>query len=390
MRYYLLAGEASGDLHGYYLMRAIRETDPTAEFRFWGGDRMAEIGGAPVVHYRERAIMGFAQVIAKLPKVLGFLRRAKRDIAAWQPDRLIFIDNSGFNLPLARWAKPRGFATHYYIGPQVWASREGRIKTIKAAVDRMYVVLPFVKDFYTHHGYAAEFVGHPLLDVVDGFLAKYQSGASSFEPDFSVVSNKIQPIKTENFGGVKDNIVSMLPGSRGQEIAQMLPIMLAAAAHRPEANYVIAVAPARELGEYQRIFDAQTELPPKLYLSVGRTYELFAQADRAIITSGTASLEAGLFGVPQVICYRGSWLEYQIARRLIRVDHISLVNLVLGREVAKELVQNDLTPARLTNELDKLLAGPERDRQLRALGELRQKLGPPGAARRAAAMICES
>lgn len=387
MKYYLLAGEASGDLHGSYLMRAILDADPRAEFRYWGGNKMASVGGELVVHYKERSIMGFAKVVANLPKIMGFLQRAKTDIAEWQPDRVIFIDNSGFNLPVAKWAKKAGLNTHYYISPQVWASREGRVKAIKACIDRMYVVLPFVQEFYAKHDYEVEYVGHPLLEVVGDFLEEDGLGGKS-----GILKNRYFKIlgKKENFEGVKENpIIALLPGSRTQEIKSMLPIMLGAAANHRNYTYVIAQAPSQPIELYQQIIQ-QAVCPPDVRLVQDATYPLFSVAHAAMVTSGTATLETGLFKVPQVVCYKGSWLEYQIARRLIKVDYISLVNLAMGREVVPELIQQDLTAEKLSTTIAELLQGPARDQQLIALKELKKVLGDRGAPQRAAKFITAS
>lgn len=404
MKYYLLAGEASGDLHGAYLMKAILEKDPQAEFRFWGGDKMAAVAGELVVHYKERSFMGFAKVVANLPKVLGFLKRAKKDIAAWQPDRLVLIDNSGFNLPVAKWAKEQGFSTHYYISPQVWASRESRVKTIKACVDKMYVVLPFVKDFYAKHNYEVEYVGHPLLEVVGDFLEEW-SGNESIEAgreswtfgdfagfcektDIPVFQNTNILVQQENFDGVKEkSIIALLPGSRTQEIKSMLPIMLAAAASQPDYCYVIAQAPSQPQAFYQKIIQEAKERPAHLMLVNNATYPLFASAHAALVTSGTATLEAGLFEIPQVVCYKGSALEYQIAKRLIKVDYISLVNLAVNKQLVPELIQNELTVKNLSQHLANITEGPARTQQLQELAALKKVLGSRGAPQRAAAFI---
>lgn len=362
MKYYLLAGEASGDLHGAYLMQAIKRCDPDAKFRYWGGDRMATEGGELVVHYGERAFMGFIEIVRNLKKLLGFISRAKQDIAQWEPDRLIFIDNSGFNLRIAKWAKPAGFNTHYYISPQVWASRSGRVKTIKASIDRMYVVLPFVEDFYQQYDYPVEYVGHPLLDVVQD----HQSA-----PLFP-----------------KEKIIALLPGSRSQEISLMLPIMLAAAARFPEYRFIIAQAPAQNRSFYEGILAQSPVQPPRLEIIPEKTYAILQSAHAALVTSGTATLETALFDVPLVVCYKGSSISYAIARRIVKVKYISLVNLILDEPLLTELVQNDLTVDRLSEELKVILKGPARENQLSAFKRLRQRLGGAGAPDRAAAIIC--
>ncbi len=379
MKYYLLAGEASGDLHAAYLMQAIQAIDAAAVFRFWGGDRMQAVGGTLVVHYRERAIMGFAEVLKKLPKLAAFIWQCKQDIMAFQPDRLIFIDNSGFNLRIAPWAKAAGFNTHYYISPQVWASRSGRVATIQASVDQMYVVLPFVKDFYAAYGYEVQYVGHPLLDVVADFRAA--------KPD---------PLRWIDLKGgaamasPTTPIVALLPGSRKQEISSVLPIMLAAAARHPAYTYVIAVAPAQDLAFYQQLLAGVAQRPPTCRFVIGQTYALLAESEAALVTSGTATLETALFEVPQAVCYKGGWLSYQIAKRLIKTRYISLVNLVLDEALVPELLQNELSPATLAAALSELLQGPLRAQQQAAFPRLTKALGERGAAQKTAALIVQN
>ena len=358
LRYYLLAGEASGDLHGSRLVTALREQDPAAEIRAWGGDLMAEAGAEVVKHYRDLAFMGFVEVVKNLPTILGNFRECQSDIAAFRPDRLVLIDYPGFNLRMAKWARRSGYDVSYYISPQIWAWHTSRVKQVRANVDRMLVILPFEEEFYAEHGVKATFVGHPLLDVVNEVEA--------------------QPAAH----------VALLPGSRRQEISRSLPVMLAAAARLPEQQYVVAGAPGQDAAVYREIMDS-VPAPPRLELISGRTYEVLAGARAAAVTSGTATLETALFGVPQVVCYRGSRLNYWLAKRLVadRIKYISLVNLVMDGPVVQELIQDDFNPGRLADELKKTIAGPERDRQLRELAELRRALGEGGAAARAAAAI---
>ena len=358
MRYYLISGEASGDLHGARLVAALRERDPAAEIRAWGGDLMAAAGAEVVKHYRDLAFMGFVEVVKNLQTILGNFRECQADIAAFRPDRVVLIDYPGFNLRMAKWARRHGYDVSYYISPQLWAWHTSRVKQVKANVDRMLVILPFEEAFYAEHGVAATFVGHPLLDVVDAVADRPATH------------------------------VALLPGSRRQEISRSLPVMLAAAARLPEHRYVVAGAPGQDAAVYEEIMAAHPG-PPELELVSGRTYDILAGARAAAVTSGTATLETALFGVPQVVCYRGSRLNYWLARRLVadRIKYISLVNLVMDREVVPELIQDDLTGPRLAEELQKTIAGPERDRQLRELAELRRALGSGGAAARAAEAI---
>ena len=360
MRYYLIAGEASGDLHGAYLMRALKEQDPEAEFRFWGGDHMAQLGGAPVKHYRDLAFMGFVEVAKNLRTILANIKMAKEDILEFAPDRLILIDYPGFNLRIAKWARPEGLDISYYISPQIWAWHRSRVHQIKKNVDRMLVILPFEESFYAKYDYKAHFVGHPLLDVIADY---YQDAAPA----------------------TKDKI-ALLPGSRKQEIKTMLPIMLAASRQQPDYEYVLAQAPAQDDSFYNQLL-ANSVLPPRFSRVRGQTYDLLASAKAAMVTSGTATLEAGLFGVPLVVCYKGNWLSYQIARRLVDIKYISLVNLILDEPLVTELIQGDLQPNRLAKELQDILSGPGRERQLDGLNRLKTVWGEQGAPARAAQLI---
>ena len=360
MLYYLIAGEASGDLHGAKLIEALRRLDPEANIRAWGGELMAAAGADVVKDYRELAFMGFVEVVRNLPTILRNFRECQADIEAFAPDRLVLIDYPGFNLRMAKWARKRGYDISYYISPQIWAWHTSRVKQVRANVDRMLVILPFEEAFYAEHGVRATFVGHPLLDVV---------------------------------GQIEDRPrthVALLPGSRAQEIARSLPVMLAAAARLPTERYVIAGAPGQDAATYRPYLEA-AYVPPNLELVHGKTYAVLAAAHTAAVTSGTATLETALFGVPQVVCYRGSALNHWLARRLVasRIKFISLVNLVMDREVVPELIQAEFNPGRLAGQLEKVIAGPERDRQLRELRQLRRVLGAGGAADRAAAAIVE-
>ncbi|MBC6994012.1 lipid-A-disaccharide synthase [Neolewinella lacunae] len=373
MKYYLIAGEPSGDLHGSHLIRAIRAEDPTAEVRAWGGDLMAAAGATLAKHYRELAFMGVVEVIRNLPTILRNERFCRDDIAAFQPDRLVLIDYSGFNLRIAAWAKPAGFHVTYYISPQVWASRSSRVKRIRAYVDQMLVILPFEADWYAARGVPVTFVGHPLLDVVR-----------------EAESNGARPQDAEQVVQERRTI-ALLPGSRRQEITVGLPLMLAAAARHPEHDYVIAGAPAQEESFYAAIIAGATA-PPRVRVVMNATYQVLQSAHAAIVTSGTATLETALFGVPQVVVYRGNWLAYRIAKWMIanRIKYISLVNLVMDAPVVPELIQADFNPANLAGHLEKIIAGPLRDRQLKDLQLLRERLGEGGAAVRAARLITSS
>lgn len=351
-------------------MREIRRLQPAAELRAWGGDLMAAAGAEIVKHYRDLAFMGFVEVVANLPTILRNIRRCKEDVLAFAPDVLVLIDYPGFNLRIARWAKKEGIRVVYYISPQIWAWHSSRVHNIKKSVDRMLVILPFEQEFYANYEFPVDFVGHPLLDVV---------AAKEAEP--------LPDRATDHEPGTK--LVALLPGSRKQEIARMLAVMLAAAALRPAHTYALAMAPGQEESYYLNLLNELPTKPPRLILRSGATHDLLRRSDAALVTSGTATLETALFGVPEVVCYQAGNLSYQIARRLINVPYISLVNLVMDREIVTELIQSDLTPERLAAELDRLLQPDLQERFKEDYAELRHRLGDGGAAARAAALVCE-
>jgi lipid-A-disaccharide synthase len=364
MKYYIIAGEASGDLHGSNLMKALLKEDKNAEIRFWGGDLMQEVGGTLVVHYKERAFMGFVEVLMNLRKVLGMISFCKKDIAEYQPDVIIFIDNSGFNLRVAEWAKQQNFRTNYYISPQVWASRASRVEKIKRDVDQMYVILPFEKEFYKKYNYDVNFVGHPLIDAI-------ADRKQVSEVDFR---------KQYNLGDKP--IIALLPGSRKQEITKMLSVMLSLVDVFADYQFVIAGAPSQSFEFYKEIIGNK-----KVAFVDNRTYDLLSVSTAALVTSGTATLETALFKVPQVVCYKGSAISYQIAKRIITLEYISLVNLIMGKEVVKELIQNDFTKKNLSEELHKILEEKHRNQLFEHYYELEQKLGGKGASSNTAKSI---
>jgi len=369
MRYYLIAGEASGDLHGSNLIAAIKELDTAVAFRCWGGDKMEAAGAAVVKHYRDLAFMGFAEVIMNLRTIFKNLDFCKSDILAYKPDALILIDYPGFNMRIAKWAKQQGIKIIYYISPQVWAWKENRVKTIKACVDKMLVILPFEKAFYKKWNYEVEYVGHPLVEVIDDFTKRYNSRAA----DLGLTNEQLQA--TSN---TKDKqLIALLPGSRKQEILKKLPIMLEVAKHFPDYKFVVAKAPGLDENFYNIL------LAPYKNVSwvVNKTYELLSQAKAALVTSGTATLETALFAVPEVICYKGSPISYQIAKRLIKIKFIGLVNLIMDKEVVKELIQHELTPANLQRELKELLYNEAKQAQLQKdYADLKTLLGAGGHA----------
>lgn len=361
MKYYIIAGEASGDLHGSNLMKALLTQDPEAEFRFWGGDNMEEVAGAAVRHIRDLAFMGFVEVIKHLRTILGNIKFCKKDIEAFQPDVLVLIDYPGFNLRIAAWAKQRGIKIAYYISPQIWAWKEGRVKQIRRDVDKMLVILPFEKDFYAKHNMQAIYVGHPLSEVIETSLKM---------PEIEIAQKPI---------------IALLPGSRKQEIQAKLPVMLSMIRFFPKYHFVIAQAPAQEEAFYQTIlrkYDAQVPLLK------GNTYQLLRQARAALVTSGTATLETALLRCPQIVCYRGNPISYLVARRLIRVKYISLVNLILDRKAVPELIQDELNTENLRAHLEDLLKDtPVREAMLSDYDDLWKMLAAEGASAKAATEI---
>lgn len=366
-RIYIIAGEASGDLHGGNLVRELfKVAEPEGlQIKAWGGDRMAAAGATVVKHYRELAFMGFTQVIMNLRTILRNIDTCKRDIEAFKPDVLVLIDYPGFNLRIAQWAHTKGIPVHYYISPQVWAWKKGRVHTIKNVVDRMYVILPFEKAWYAKYGVDVEFVGHPLLDAIE------QEGRTSLSA---------LP------GADERPVVALLPGSRQQEIARMLPLMVAIAKRYPAYHFVLAAAPSVPDSTYAKHLKGSS-----ITLVKGRTYDVLRQAHGALVTSGTATLETALFGVPEVVCYSGSALNVWIAKRLVDIKYISLVNLIMDREVVRELIQQDLNVDNLSTELERIMApGVDRSTMEKDLGRLREKLGGPGASAKVAMAVWKS
>lgn len=368
MKYYLIAGEASGDLHGSNLIRALRAEDPKAEIRAWGGDLMQAAGATVVKHYRDLAFMGFVEVVKNLPTILRNMRFCKSDILQYQPDVLILIDYPGFNLRIAEWAKAQGLRVFYYISPQLWAWHSSRVKIIQRAVERMYVILPFEQAFYQKYGYEVDFPGHPLLDVVDQHPLTSDLREAYHLPD--------RPL------------IALLPGSRRQEISRILLLMLEVIPQFPDYHFVIAGAPAIPEDFYHNLL-AETKAGKQVTLIQNRTYDLLRQAKAAVVTSGTATLETALFGVPEVVCYRGGKLSFWIARRVVNVPFISLVNLIANRKLVEELIQDDCNADRISAELRRLLdpAGAQSIQSGYAL--LREQLGSAGASARAAKMMVE-
>ena len=368
MKYYIIAGEASGDLHGSNLMKSIFIEDSAADIRFWGGDLMQAVGGKLVKHYRELAFMGFAEVIMNLRTIFKNIDICKNDILKFGPDVIVFIDYPGFNMRIAKWAKKRSIKTHYYISPQIWAWKENRIKSIKRDFDKLYVILPFEKDFYeVKHKMPVEFVGHPLIDAIDNHVK----------------------IDFETFIGQNnlDNkpIIAVLPGSRKQEISKMLAVMLSNVNDFSDYQFVIAGAPSQEFDFYKQFLTTEN-----VKFVSNKTYDLLTHSHAALVTSGTATLETALFKVPEIVCYKAGWASYQIAKRIIVLKFISLVNLIMDEEVVVELIQENCNKSNIKSELQKILEPKNRAVILNKYEILEKKLGGIGASQKTARLIVKN
>ncbi|MEZ5056087.1 MAG: lipid-A-disaccharide synthase [Saprospiraceae bacterium] len=366
MKIYIIAGEASGDLHGSKLVKALLEKSFNLEIRCWGGDLMAEAGANVVKHYRDLAFMGFWEVATNITTILGNIKWCKKDIEAFNPDMIVFIDYPGFNLRIAKWANKKGYKTFYYISPQIWAWNTSRVHQIKKDIQTMAVILPFEKEFYKKYGMEVDFVGHPLLDVIE-----------NMDPDPGFRSRHQLSEKP---------IIALLPGSRKQEITKMLTTMLAVSPDFPDYQFVVAGAPSQEKYFYENLLEGYEEVR----FIQGATYGLLLESKAALVTSGTATLETALFEVPEIVCYKGSAISYQIAKRLIKVKYISLVNLVLDKPLLKELIQDDFNKINLSNSLEEILQ-PEAQKNLKEEYKLlKNKLGNKGAAKRTAELILKN
>ena len=364
MKYYLIVGEASGDLHASHLMKALKDVDDEAEFRFFGGDLMTAVGGTRVRHYKELAYMGFIPVLLHLPTILRNMKMCKQDVVDWQPDCLILVDYPGFNLKIAEFVKSHtNIPVYYYISPKIWAWKEYRIKNIKRDVDQLFSILPFEVDFFENkHHYPMHYVGNPTADEVKEFL-------------------QAQP------EAKKERIIALLAGSRKQEIKDNLPAMLEAIKpYENDYQIVVAGAPGIEPSYYQQFMQGS-----QADIVFGQTYALLAKAHTALVTSGTATLETCLFGVPQVVCYKipmPAVLGF-LRRHFLKVKYVSLVNLVAGREVVKELLE-DFSVANIRSQLEKILSGPDRERMLEGYHEVKQALGEKKAPENAARLIVDT
>jgi len=365
MKYYIIAGEASGDLHGSNLMKALYEEDPNANIRFWGGDLMQKAGGKLVKHYKELAFMGFIEVVFNLKTILNNIEFCKKDILNFNPDALIFIDYPGFNMRIAKWAKNNGIQTHYYISPQIWAWKENRIKAVKRDFDKLYVILPFEKDFYENkHNFPVEFVGHPLIDAIHN---RKLIDATTFRKE-----NDLE----------EKPIIAILPGSRKQEITKMLSVMLGVVDDFTDYQFVIAGAPSQDYDLYEPFLKSKN-----VHFIANKTYDLLCHSTAALVTSGTATLETALFKVPEVVCYKGSWVSYQIAKRIITLKYISLVNLIMDEEVVTELIQEKCNSRNISVELKKIIEPNHRNHVLKKYDILESKLGGIGASKKTAQLI---
>lgn len=366
MKYYIIAGEASGDLHASNLMKELKKLDSKADFRFWGGDLMQKQGGELVKHYRDLAFMGFAEVIANLRTILKNLSFCKKDIMAFQPDVLILVDYPGFNLKIAKFAHELGIKIFYYISPQVWAWKKSRVKAIRRDIDRMFVILPFEKDFYENYNVDVDFVGHPLLDAIQN-----ESQNLSLPDQFR---------RKHNLDGRP--VIALLPGSRKQEISKMLRVMLSMVHEFAGYQFVVAGAPSVPDEFYRQVLDGR-----KANIVFAATHDLLQNAHAALVTSGTATLETALMNVPEVVCYKGGYLSYQIAKRIVDIKYISLVNLIMGKQIVVELVQNDFTHKRLKSELQNILDEKNRAVILDNYKLLKAKLGGSGASEKTAKLM---
>jgi len=372
MRYYIIAGEASGDLHGSNLIKGIREIDSSAQIRCWGGDLMKEAGAELVKHYKEGAIMGFVEVVANLGKLAKNLNDCKNDIINYNPDVVVLIDYPGFNFRIAQFAKERGMRVFYYIAPKVWAWKENRVHKLKKYVDRLFIIFPFEIEYFKKWGIDAIYRGNPLLDSVDN-----HSSADETKEDFQKRTGI----------GTAETTVALLAGSRRSEIKYLLPRMMQVAEKYPNYRFLLACAPSMEREFYEGIVGKKCS---NIKLLFGETYSILRHSDAAIINSGTASLEAALIGVPQVVCYGGNEISYQIAKRVVKLKYISLANLIMDKGLFKELIQHDCTPQKISQELDNLLNNSEyRAKMMSDYKNVRDVLGGKGASAKVARVMIE-
>ena len=363
MKYYIIAGEASGDLYGSKLIDEIFSIDKKAEIRFWGGDNMIKSGGYNVKHIKELAFMGFYEVLKNITTIVRNISFCKNDIKEFNPDKIIYIDYPGFNLKICKWAKNNGYKNFFYISPQIWAWKENRIKTIKNSIDKLFVIFPFEKEYYREkHNMEVEFYGHPLIEKIDDFNSS---------KDF---------LKKNNITKERD-IITLLPGSRSQEINSMLPIFLTLKKHYLNFEFIVAGVKNVNESVYQPALDMDVKV---IY---NQTYDLLSHSKIAIVTSGTASLECALFNVPQIVCYKTSSISYFIGKSFVNISFISLVNIILKKGIVKELVQNELTEKNLVHELSNILSENKISVILNEYSKIYSLLSIEGTSKKIAASI---
>jgi lipid-A-disaccharide synthase len=371
LKYYIIAGEASGDLHGSNLIKELKIINPSSTFRCWGGDLMKSQCNKLVMHYDDFSYMGFLEVILNAKKILSYISLCKKDIEEYNPDVIIYIDYPGFNMKIAEWAKRKKFINHFYISPKVWVWKENRVKKIKRVIDKMYVILPFEEGFYLNkHNYKVDFVGHPLLDAIDN--------QKEFNRQEFLAKNKLS----------SKPVIALLPGSRNQEIIKLLPLMLDVVSNFDDYQIIIAGAPNKSINYYEKIILSNKESRSSIKVICNQTYDILRISSAAIVTSGTATLETALFKVPQVVCYKTSMISYLIGRLLIHnLKFISLVNIILDKHVVKELIQNNCNKDNLVIELQKILNKSDRSLMLKEYELLHKKLGGKGASKKTAELI---
>lgn len=371
MKYYIIAGEASGDLHGSNLIKELKIINPSSTFRCWGGDLMKSQCNKLVMHYDDFSYMGFLEVIVNAKKILSYISLCKKDIEEYNPDVIIYIDYPGFNMKIAEWAKRKNFINHFYISPKVWVWKENRVKKIKRVIDKMFVILPFEEGFYINkHNYKVDFVGHPLLDAIDN--------QKEFNRQEFLAKNKLS----------SKPVIALLPGSRNQEIIKLLPLMLDVVSNFNDYQIIIAGAPNKSINYYEKIILSNKESRSSIKVICNQTYDILRISSAAIVTSGTATLETALFKVPQVVCYKTSMISYLIGRLLIHnLKFISLVNIILDKHIVKELIQNNCNKDNLVIELQKILNKSDRSLMLKEYELLHKKLGGKGASKKTAELI---
>lgn len=366
MKYYIIAGEASGDLHASNLIKQLKQKDAHVDIRAWGGELMESQGAIIAKHYRDLAFMGFVEVLFNLKTILSNISFCKKDILGFKPDAIILVDYPGFNLRIAEWAHHEGIKVIYYISPQVWAWKKNRVYKIKKFVDEMIVILPFEKEFYAKYDFPVHYVGHPLLDALPEAQAKSNSFLKEHHLD-------------------QKPIIALLPGSRQQEIKKMLNIMLSQVSHFKDYQFVIAGAPSIPESFYKNIIGDTS-----VKMIQNKTHELLQHAHAALVTSGTATLETALIGIPEVVCYKGNRISYEIAKRVVDIKYISLVNLIMDEEIVTELIQQELNQQNLKRELEHIIAGDGRVKMLQSFKQLKEKLGSGGASERSAKIIIKN